>query len=463
MLVGFGIVIALSIALALLSRRGHAAPDARAFFAASGQFGAALVFLLAVGETYSVASMLGFPGGVYAHGDGFSAWFFGYILLTAPVLFFAGPLIARAGKLYGAATIADFFGRHFESRAFERVVALAAILALLPVGTMQFVGLKIVLATLVPGQPTVVLALFAACLVFGYVAIAGLRASAYVAALKDLLMLGSILLVSGVALATWRQGLSPAAQVIVPPLGGREMSFAATTIVVQAAGYALLPQTWTFLFAARSADAIRRAQVAAPLYMVMFPLLTVIASYALLHGLKPPTPDHVFLVTAAALLPAWLVGIVLAGVMLAGLVLLTTVCLAIGSLITRNLLSGLESDRQQRWAKGVTALYLLVSIGFAEASAQLMATLNNMTYFGIIQLLPALIVALWVRRASAGALIVGIIAGDVCAAAIFATKLNVGGINPGLIGLVVNALLVAILARFGPSGAMPVFAKLARE
>ena len=95
MWIGFGLVIALSIGLALWSRRGHAAPDARAFFAASGQFGAVLVFLLAVGETYSVATMLGYPGGVYAHGDGFSAWFFGYILLTAPVLFFVGPAIAR--------------------------------------------------------------------------------------------------------------------------------------------------------------------------------------------------------------------------------------------------------------------------------------------------------------------------------------------------------------------------------
>jgi solute:Na+ symporter, SSS family len=454
MILGFAAVILLSLGLVLAARRGGTR-DARSFFAASGQFGAALVFVLAVGETYSVASMLGYPGGVFLHGDGFSAWFFGYILLTAPVMFFVGPAIARAGSLYHAVTIADFFGRHFASRTLERVVAVAAIVALLPVGTMQFIGLRIVLTTLAPGASTIVSAGCAGLLAFGYVAIAGLRGSAFVAILKDLLMIGSILLVSIVAIAGWDHGLVPATADRSAVLSGHDLRFAVSTILVQAVGYALLPQSWTFLFAARNGTAIRRAQAAAPLYMVMFPLLACIATYALQHGLHPATPDQVFLVTAATLLPGWTFGVVLAGVLLAGLVLLAAVCLAIGSLITRNLLTGLSGSAQQGWAKAITAAYLAASIAFAEQPGQLMATLNNIIYFGIVQLLPGFIAAMVLRRVPAAAIVGGIVAGDLCASVVFFSGLDVGGINPGLIALLANAAVVAAVTFARPRDDAP--------
>ena len=117
MIYTFLAIIAASLVLALASRRGHDHQGAKEFFTASGQFGPVLFFFLSVGETYSVASMLGFPGGVYAKGGGFITWFFGYILLAAPVLYFVGPLIWRAGALYGSATIPDwcFCCRHHAS------------------------------------------------------------------------------------------------------------------------------------------------------------------------------------------------------------------------------------------------------------------------------------------------------------------------------------------------------------
>lgn len=452
----FLLIIALSIGLALAARRGHLDPDARAFFTASGQFGSWLVFFLSVGETYSVATMLAFPGGIYAHGDAFGMWFFGYILMVAPVMFFLGPWIARAGRHYSAATIADFFGRHFESRALERVIALAAIVMLVPVATMQFIGLRIVLETLAPGVSPLLLAGGMAALVLFYVAASGLRASAYVSVLKDLLMVGSILLVGGVALATWRHGLIPDAGITTKPLGAREMTTAVTTVLVNGVGYAMLPQTWGLLFSARSSGAIRRAQVAAPLYMLMFPLLMCVATYAVLHGLHPPKADFVFLTTAAALLPGWTIGLVLAGVTLAGLVVLTAVCLAIGSLVTRNLLWGLGNRAQTNGAKLVTALYLLLSILAAEGTGGLMATMNLLTYYGIVQALPGFVAAFFWPRVSAVAVIGGLLAGDCVGIGLFGTGVDLSGINPGLIGLGANLLVLLAWSTIAPrKGAAP--------
>ncbi|MEA1672743.1 sodium:solute symporter family protein [Nitrospirillum sp. BR 11163] len=461
MIPAFVTIIAASLLLALFSKRGHAHQGAKEFFTASGQFGAVLFFFLSVGETYSVTSMLGFPGGVYAKGGDFITWFFGYILLAAPVLYCVGPVIWRAGVLYGAATIPDFFRSHFDSRALELVMAGSAILLLVPVGTTQFMGLKIVLASLgLPVAPVVLLAL-AGGMAFLYVVIAGLRASAFVAILKDVLMLSAILLVSGAAIAHWHidggqadggQVGGAAALAASVPAGGdhKGLVFALSTMVLQAAGFAMIPQTWAFLFSARDPGAIRRAQVVSPLYLLLFPLLMCVAFFARFHGLQPPQPDFVFITTAQALLPEWVVGVVLATITLSGLVLLSSVCLAISPLVTRNIVSGLNEAGQRRWAKVVTALYILLSIIGTEVSGKFIVTLNNIFYFGIAQSLPAFFAALFLPRVRASAVILGMAAGYATAFWIYLAAVDVGGLNAGLVGLVLNTAVMLTAAALHP-------------
>ncbi len=467
MLIVFLAVIALSLAIALWSRRGHDHPGAREFFTASGQFGAILFFFLSVGETYSIATMLGFPGGVYAGGEGFVLWFFGYILMAAPCIYFAGPWIWRAGALYSCATIPDFFRAHFDSRALELLIALSAIILLLPIGTMQFLGLRLVLTGLAPEAPSLVLTGLAGLIVFAYVVIAGLRASAFVSVLKDVLMMGSILMVGGAAIALWKSGaisLPASVSLATKPTQAPGLTFALTTIVLQAIGFTMIPQNWAFIFSARSPRAIQRAQIAAPLYMLMFPLLMAVAYYAQDHGIAPKEPDFVFLAAAIALLPPALVGLVMAAVALSGLVILSSVCLAIGPLITRNLVPDLGGAAQQRWSKVVIALFLVFSLAGAESGTPLIATLNNIFYFGIVQPLPGFLAALLVARVPARAVIAGILAGDalVLAARIFGLPLL--EINPGLIGLGLNALILAGVTALSPRREGPcVLESLARR
>ena len=130
MTVAFLGIILFSLGLALLSKRGHIRQRAEDFFVASGQFNAILFFFLAVGETYSITSVLGYPGGLYANGTSFATWFLGYILLAFVVGYFLNPLIWRAGRIHGAVTLPDLFRRHFDSRLLEVVVACAALLFL---------------------------------------------------------------------------------------------------------------------------------------------------------------------------------------------------------------------------------------------------------------------------------------------------------------------------------------------
>jgi SSS family solute:Na+ symporter len=196
------------------------------------------------------------------------------------------------------------------------------------------------------------------------------------------------------------------------------------------------------VFTARSASTVRRAQVTMPLYMMMFPFLTVVSYYALSHPVHLDSPNDVFLVVARLLLPGPAVGLVMAGAALCALVVLTGICLAIGPLVSRNLVPGLTGDQQRRWSVVIMALYLLLSIAGAANSSQLMVTINNLFYFGVTQALPGILAILFLRRARPSGIIAGLLAGDAIAIAIFELKLPVWGVNPGFIGLLLNLAIV---------------------
>ena len=451
MTVAFLGIILLSLVLAAFSRRGHLRQKAEDFFVASGQFNTVHFFFLAVGETYSIGSILGYPGGVYAGGTGAATWFLGYILLAFVVGYFLNPLIWRAGRIHGAVTLPDLFRRHFDSRALEVVVAGAGLLFLVPLGMQQFVGLQIVIKELGWGISPLILTLAAGVLAFTYIAISGIRASAYVAILKDVLLILAILLTGLVALQHWTDGSSAATmhlKLAAPTL--QTDVFSVTTILLQCVGFCLVPQTCAYVFTARSARVVRRAQVTMPLYMVMFPFLTLVAYFALRHPMALSSSNEVFPAVAHALLPMPVVGLVLAGAALSGLVILTGICLAIGPLVSRNLVPGLSNDQQRQWSKLVMAFYLLLSIAGAATSSQLLITINNLFYFGISQSLPGMLGILFLRRMRASAIIAGIVAGDVAAIALYEFAVPLYGVNAGFAGLVINAGIVFAALTFFP-------------
>jgi solute:Na+ symporter, SSS family len=447
-------IIVLSLLLAALSKRGHLHQKAEDFFVASGQFNTVLFFFLAVGETYSVATILGYPGGVYASGTSFVTWFLGYILLAFVVGYFLNPLIWRAGRVYGAVTMPDLFRRHFDSRALEVVVTCAVLLFLVPLGMMQFLGLQVVLKVLNWPTSPLVLTCLAGVLAFTYIAISGIRASAYIAILKDVLLIAAILLTGTVALEHWG-GTAAAIHVtaawkhaMAPTLKGDVFSI--TTVLSQSVGFCVVPQTCAYVFTARSASAVRRAQVTMPLYMLMFPFLTVVAYFALSHPMHISSANDVFPAVAQMLLPGPFVGLVMAGAALSALVVLTGICLAIGALVSRNLLPVLSNDQQRRWSQVVIALYLLLSIAGAATSSQLMVTINNLFYFGITQSLPGMLGILFIRRMRPSAIIAGILVGDFVAIAIYEFAIPVAGMNAGFVGLLANLAIVLTTLYFFP-------------
>jgi len=439
--------IVFSLYLAIRSKSGRGPQSVHDFFVASRQFGAYLVFFLAAGEIYSIGTMVGFPGGIYAKGPTYGVWFLGYILLAYPVGYFIGPKIWQAGKRYNAITLPDLFKGHFQSRTLELVVAGSAILFLLPWGQLQFTGLVAALKGLGWSFQPFYLILISAMLAFTYIAIAGVRASAYIAVLKDVLMVAAIV-ITGVAVSAEvgvTEVFHAASLHVSNRMDAHQLTFSMSTMLFQSLGFYVMPFAVQNFFTAKSANTIRRTQVAMPLYMLMYPFLVVASYYAISQNLHLASPNEAFFAAAIRLLPGWLLGLVAAGASLSGLLVLAGICLSIGPIVTRNLLPNMPENKQKASAKVVIVIYLVVSIVMTLLTPNLMLTLINTTYYGVTQFFPGVIAILFGLRVRPAAIAAGMLTGQILAIVLYILQVDLGGLNLGLVCLAVNvAVLTAV-------------------
>lgn len=193
------------------------------------------------------------------------------------------------------------------------------------------------------------------------------------------------IVITGVAVA-WEVGVTPvfqaASQHVSNAMSTQQLTFAMTTIVFQSLGMYVMPFGVQNFFTAKSASTIRRTQVAMPLYMLMYPFLVLASYYAISRNITLASPNEAFFAAVTQLLPSWLVGLVAAGAALSGLLVLAGICLALGPIVTRNILSGMPEHRQKASSKVVIVLYLLGSIVLTLLTPNLMLTLINMAYYG---------------------------------------------------------------------------------
>lgn len=441
----FGAIIALSLVIAFLTARGRDVLQIEEYLVAGRSFSGFLLFFLAVGEIYSIGTMVGLPGGIYAEGASYGVWFLGYILLAYPVGYFLAPLVWRAGKRYGAMTLPDVLKGHYRSRLLEVAAALTFFAYLIPWAQLQFAGLQVALGALGFGISPVAATMVAALIAFAYIIFSGVRAPANISILKDILLFVAIVIV-GVAAAAAAGGVSnvfgdvgrldPSSLTIG---GGQAMTFALTTIVFQAFGF--ITVTTPFIFTGRSEATVKRTYIAMPLYMLMYPFLIFAAYYAISSSPDLEQPNAALFAAAVELLPSWLLGLVAGAAALSGLLILAVLSLTIGGILSRNITPDLTDTSQRRLTQVVVTVYLIVTAALTILAPTLMLDLISLAYFFVTQLLPALLGVLLVRQFSAVGLTTGLVAGNATVFLLYFSQLSVSGINIGLIALLVNFLV----------------------
>jgi len=156
-------------------------------------FGTFVSWFLLGGDIYTAYTLIAVPALVYATGAaGFYA--LSYSIMVFPIVFIFAPRLWSVARAHGYVTPAEFARGRFGSQGLGLAVTLTGILASMPYIALQLVGIESVLTVMgVGGDSTSAfvrdLPLIIAFIVLAaYTYLAGLRAPALIAFVKDTLV-----------------------------------------------------------------------------------------------------------------------------------------------------------------------------------------------------------------------------------------------------------------------------------
>src|SRR4051812_13872728 len=284
-------------------------------------FGTWITWFLVGGDFYTAYTVIAVPALVYAVGAyGFFA--LPYTILVYPIVFVVMPRPWHAAQKAGHVTAADVVYGRYGSRPLELAVAVTAVVATMPYIALQLVGMEVVIKALgLTGE----LPLAAAFIILAlYTYSAGLRAPALIAFVKDL-MIYIVVLVAVVLVPMKLGGYAhvfdvASAAYAAKKSGGLLLKPAqylpyATLALGSAMAAFMYPHTLTGIFAAKSADTIRKNAVFLPAYTVLLGLIALLGymAYAAgvdVHGNNNAVVPALF----SALFPSWFVGFAFAAI-----------------------------------------------------------------------------------------------------------------------------------------------------
>jgi SSS family solute:Na+ symporter len=403
-------------------------------------FGTFISWFMLGGDLYTAYTFIAVPALVYATGAaGFYA--LSYTVLVFPIVFVFAPRLWSISRAHGYVTPAEFArGRH-GSQGLGLAVTVTGILATMPYIALQLVGIEAVLAVLGVGGSSSNLLLrdlplaIAFLIVAAYTYLAGLRAPALIAFVKDALIyvtvIVAIIYIPG-RLGGWGHifGAASAHLSSVNPATGKpygglvvmpagEWSYA-TLALGSALALFMYPHAITGVLATRRRDTIRRNAAMLPAYTLVLGLIALLgymarATPAVNAGVKagggnaqlsvPLLFEHMF--------PSWFAGIGYSAIIIGALVPAAIMSIAAANLFTRNIYKEffrpLASPAEETRVARLASLVMKIgALGFAlELDKTFSINLQLLGGIWILQTFPSIVISLYTRWFHRFALIIG--------------------------------------------------------
>jgi SSS family solute:Na+ symporter len=403
-------------------------------------FGSFISWFLLGGDLYTAYTFIAVPALVYATGSaGFYA--LSYTIMVFPIVFIFAPRLWSVARAHNYITPADFIRGRYGSQGLGLAVAVTGILATMPYIALQLVGIQSVLIVLGVGGgsgnvfvrdlPLII----AFIILAAYTYLAGLRAPALIAFVKDTLVYVTVIVailyiptrlggwghIFGTASAhlktTNPKTGKPFGSFIVAPAG--EWAYA-TLALGSALALFMYPHAITGVLATKRRDVIRRNMAALPAYSLVLGLIALfgymaLATPAVNAGVKankgnsqlsvPLLFEHMF--------PSWFAGIGYSAIIIGALVPAAIMSIAAANLFTRNIYreffrpaaSPAEETRVARLFSLVVKLGALVFV--LELNKTFSINLQLLGGIWILQTFPAIVVGLYTRWFHRWALIIG--------------------------------------------------------
>jgi solute:Na+ symporter, SSS family len=403
-------------------------------------FGTFVSWFLLGGDIYTAYTFIAVPALVYATGAaGFYA--LSYTIMVFPIVFIFAPRLWSVARARGYVSPGEFVrGRH-GSQGLGLAVAATGILATMPYIALQLVGIESVLTVmgigsnsgnvLVRDLPLII----AFAVVSAYTYLAGLRAPALIAFVKDILIYLTVIVaiayipgrlggwghIFGVASAHLKT-VNPATgkpygSIVVLPAG--EWAYA-TLALGSALALFVYPHAATGVFAAKRRDVIRRNAALLPAYTLVLGLIALFGYMAravpgVNADIKASGGNSQLSVPLlfAHMFPSWFAGIGDSAIVIGALVPAAVMSIAAANLFTRTIYRELlrpyaTPAEETRVARLASLVMKVGALGFAlELNKTFSINLQLLGGIWILQTFPAVVIGLYTRWFHRFALIIG--------------------------------------------------------
>ena len=439
------------------------------------QFGTWITWFLVGGDFYTAYTVIAVPAAVYAAGAyGFFA--LPYTIIVYPVVFAIMPRLWTVAARAGYVTAADVVLGRWSSRPLELAVAATGVLATMPYIALQLVGMAVVIKALgLPAELSLGIA-FVVLAVFTYAS--GLRAPALIAFLKDAMIY--IVVLAAVVVVPLRLGgyrhMFDAANAVFAAKGGAtglvlkpaQMLPYATLALGSALAAFMYPHTLTGVFAAKSANTIRKNAVLLPVYTLLLGLIALLGYMAHAAGIKVADKNDAVPALFQAVFPGWFAGFAFAAIAVGALVPAAVMSIGAANLFTRNFWKAYVDPAVTPAGEANVAKItsLLVKLGallvIIYVPTEFALDLQLLGGMWILQTFPSVVFGLFripgLRRLSASGLLAGWAAGMALGTGLIASD----GFKPlhaladgvvvytGLLAIVVNVVVVAVVSALAP-------------
>jgi SSS family solute:Na+ symporter len=423
------------------------------------RFGLFVMWILMAGEIYTTFTFLGASGWAYSKGaPTFYILIYGALAYT--VSFFLLPVIWKLGKKHGLHTQPDYFVHRYESRLLGVLVALIGVAFIIPYLQLQLTGLGLIVheasnRTIRP-NPAMIVAFFLTC---AFVYTSGIRGTAWVAALKNLMMLLTVVIVGFGVPYRYFGGIGAMFSALVQKHPGHVVFPGATTtmnspwlmstLLLTAAGFYMWPHAFASAFAAKNAEIIKRNAVIMPLFQLPILLVFVVGFTALLVIPGLPNGDLSFLALVNKTYPSWFMGFVGAAGAVTAMVPASVLVLFAATLLAKNVYRtwfapDASEERVVKLSRFLVVVICVLALAFAIYFPNALVNLLLIGYDGVTQFFPGVVLGLCWKKTNATAVFSGLVVGIALVAA-----LVIGGHDP-LWGM--NAGFIALAANFAATG-----------
>ncbi len=463
----FGVFMVLTVGLGLLAVRGRGSGGGLADWSVGGRsLGPVFIWVLMAGEGYTSFSYLGAAGWGYNYGAPV-LYVIAYMSCGYALGYVVGPMLWSYARRHGLVSITDMVAHRYGRPWLGAFVAILATVCLLPYIQLQIMGMGVVVTTISYGAISLNWAYFVAFAVTtGFVVVSGLRGSAWVSVLKDVLVVGTLAFLAIYVPLHYFDGYGPFLDRIVAEKpewltfsghGGSGMGggWFVTTTFLNSLTVVIFPTTVAGYLGARSADGLRRNAVFLPFYNVLLfvPMLLGMAAIFVVPGLVGADSNLALFKLVVDALPAWAVGVVGVAAALSSIVPMAVFMLVIGTMWGRSVLGAVPrlATRQKQGSQVVVVVAGALALLLTYTVPETLVRLSLISYEGMAQLVPMVLLGLvWRRITLWGALSGLAVGGVIVCGLVFTDHDPVWGMNAGIVALAANTVVALAVSRWGP-------------